>query len=92
MNPTDTNTAIASSLSKIVSVIVVPIVELVFALAVVFFVWGAAGLILNRDATGDKRKQSFDHILWGIIGMFIMIGCYGIIRIIAATIGVSAPF
>jgi hypothetical protein len=92
MNSTAINTAVAGSLSKIVSVIVVPIVEIVFAVAVVFFVWGAAGLILNKDSTDEKHAQSWLHIIWGIVGMFIMIGCYGIIRIIAATIGVSAPF
>jgi FtsH-binding integral membrane protein len=90
MNPTAINTAVAGSLSKIVSVIVVPIVELVFALAIVFFVWGAAGLILNKD-NGEKHAQSWKHIMWGLIGMVIMVSCYGIIRIIAATIGVASP-
>lgn len=91
MNPTAVNSAVAGSLSKIVSVIVVPIVELVFALAILYFVWGAAGLIIYKDSA-EKRADSWRHIMWSLIGMLIMVGCYGIIRIVANTIGVPAPF
>ena len=85
------NTAIAAPISKIVSVIVVPIVELVFAAAVLLFVWGAIGLVRYKES-GDERARSERHILWSVIGMFIMISAYGIIRVVANTIGVPAPF
>ncbi len=91
MNPSAINNAVAGSLSRIVSVILVPIVELVFATAVLLFVWGAAGLILHREDS-DERARSWRHILWSLVGMFIMISCYGIIRIVANTIGVPSPF
>lgn len=90
MNSTALNNTVAASVSKIVSVIVVPIVTVVFALAVLYFVWGAAGLIIYKD-DADKRKETEMHILWGVIGMFIMISVYGIIRLIANSIGVPSP-
>ena len=90
MNSTALNNTVAASVSKIVSVIVVPIVTVVFALAVLYFVWGAAGLIIYKD-DADKRKETEMHILWGVIGMIIMISVYGIIRLIANSIGVPSP-
>ncbi len=90
MNSAALNNTVATSLSKIISVIVVPIVTVVFAAAVVYFVWGAAGLILNKD-DAEKRTTAEWHILYGVIGMFIMISAYGIIRLIANSIGVASP-
>jgi hypothetical protein len=85
------NAAVGGTMAKIISAIIYPIVLLVFGLAILLFIWGAAGLILNRD-NPEKRAESQTHILWGVIGLFIMTGVYGIIRVIAGTIGVPAPF
>jgi hypothetical protein len=90
MPNTSINSAVNASLAKIVSAIAVPIVSLVFVLAVLLFVWGAAGLIIYRD-NAEKRAESQRHLLWGIVGLFIMISVYGIIRLIANTVGVPSP-
>ncbi len=78
-------------ISKIVSAIVMPVLAVIFALAVLYFVWGVAGLILNKD-DADKRNDSKNHILYATLGMAIMVSAYGIIRFVAATIGVASPF
>ena len=85
------NSAVTGVVSKIVSAVVMPVITVVFALAILLFVWGAAGLILKKD-NPDKRAEIQQHILWGVIGMFIMVASYGIIRFVAATIGVASPF
>jgi hypothetical protein len=85
------NAAIGGVMGKIITAIVYPLVFLIFGLAVVLFVWGAAGLIMNKD-NPERRVESQTHILWGVIGLFIMTGVYGIIRVIAGTIGIPAPF
>ena len=85
------NPVVQGVVSKIVSAIVAPVLWFVFTLAVVLFIWGAAGLILNKD-NPDKRTDSQNHILWGLVGMFIMLSAYGIIRFVASTIGVHSPF
>jgi hypothetical protein len=90
MSNSSINSSLNASLANIVSVIAVPIVEFVFALAVLIFVWGAAGLLIYRE-NPEKRSESQRHILWGVLGMFIMVGAYGIIRLIASTIGVQSP-
>ena len=85
------NSTVTGVVSKIVSAIVMPVLAVVFALAVLLFIWGAAGLILNKD-NPEKRVDSQQHILWGVVGMFIMVAAYGIIRFVANTIGVAPPF
>ena len=87
---TNISSSLNASLAKIVSVIVVPLVSLVFVLAILIFIWGVAGIIIYRD-NAEKREEGQRHMLWGVVGMFIMIGTYGIIRLIANTLGVPSP-
>jgi hypothetical protein len=62
-----------------------PVIALLFALALVYFFWGVTELIrgAEEDAARTKGQQ---HILWGLIGMLIMVGVGGIIAIIKNTI------
>ncbi len=71
-------------------VILRPVSLLLFGIAFVIFVWGLVEFI--RDSEGDDgRKKGKANIIWGIIGMVIMVSVFGIIRIIQGTIGASNP-
>jgi hypothetical protein len=59
---------------------------LIFAASAVVFVWGAVKYILGSD-NEEARSTGSQHMLWGIIGMFIIIAVGGIIAIIKNTIG-----
>jgi hypothetical protein len=76
---------------KIVDNIVTPLLELLFFLTLVLFIWGLIGFFKSGD-DAEKRKEGQQHILWSVIGMFIMVSVYGILRLVAATVGQSAPF
>jgi len=41
---------------------------------------------MNRDKE-DKRTAGKQHMIWGIIGMAIMVSVFGIINLIMSTIG-----
>ena len=90
MSNTNISSSLNASLAKIVSVIVVPLVSLVFVFAVLVFIWGVAGIIIHREDP-ERLATGRQHMIWGIVGIFIMIGFYGIIRIIANTLGVASP-
>ncbi len=78
-----------SVIGKIVSNIVYPIITVMFALAFVMFVWG----VLNFFRSGDDpaaREQGQKHLLWGIVGMAIMVSVFGIIRLVASSVGQSS--
>ena len=76
---------------KLTSVIINPLIALIFAAGLLVFIWGIVEYIwgLSTDTKGkEKGKQ---HMLWGIIGMFVMAVSYTILKIIAGTLGVSLP-
>ena len=74
-------------LQNIIDQIVTPVIYLLLAVAIIYFVLGVMTFIRNADSA-EKREEGFKHIMWGIIGIFIMVSAKGIINIILATIGV----
>lgn len=78
----------AQFMAKISTVVVQPILALVFGIAFVIFIWGV--FVYIRDSDDDKgRAEGQRSILWGLVGMVIMISAFGIINIIQGTIGVE---
>ena len=75
-------------LARIESAILFPLMTLLMALAVLFFLWGAYQFILGAS-DGTAREEGKKHMLWGIIGIFIMVSAMGILRIAASTFGVD---
>lgn len=85
------HTAAAESLlQRIEAAILFPLITLLLALALLLFLWGAFRFILGA---GDEsaRATGKQHMLFGIIGMFIMISALAILRIAAGTFGVDVP-
>lgn len=83
---TGSDSAFNTLLQKIVSNVVTPIIYFLMALAVVYFVWGVMVFIQNAD-NAEKRSDGYKHMIWGIIGLFIMVSAKGIINIILSTLG-----
>jgi len=77
-------------MAKIVGSIIDPIVILIFSAGIFMFTWGLVQFLLNLDSPED-RKTGVQHMLWGIIGVFIMASVFGIIGIILETFGLGDP-
>jgi len=71
---------------RINTFIVNPIIGFFFALALVFFLWGIVEYFWNTDNESARAKGK-NHMMWGIIGMFIMFAVFAIMRIIVNTLG-----
>lgn len=84
------NPAVRAVVQRINEFIINPIIGFLFALAFIFFLWGVAQFFIQADSE-SAREQGKRHMLWGILGMFVMFAAFAIIRIIANTIGVEAP-
>jgi hypothetical protein len=67
-------------LGKVAVEIVNPFILLLIAVAGVLFSWGVFSFIMNA-AESEKRAEGQKAILWGILGLAIMFGAYGIINI-----------
>jgi len=65
--------------------LITPIILLVFAIALLLFVWGLVQFLIELN-TGGKANKGKQHMLWGIIGMFIMTAAWGILNLIQSTV------
>ena len=77
-------------LSKIYDFILEPLLFLLFGIATISFIWGIVAFIGGDEGT-DGRKRGKDSMIYGILGMAIMLSVFGIINIIAGTIGAELP-
>lgn len=63
-----------------------PIITLLFAAALVMFLWGVFQMFSGGDSD-DARMVGRQHMIWGVVGLFIMVAVYGILNIVCNTIG-----
>ena len=66
--------------------IVNPLIFLLLAVALVVFLWGLVSYFQNID-NAEERSQGIRHMIWGVIGLVIMISFAGIINIIKNLVG-----
>ncbi len=59
-----------------------------FSLALAYFLWGLVAFIRNA-ANAEARATGQRHMLWGIIGMVIMVGVFGIISLLVNLFGIK---
>ena len=67
-------------LGKVVVQIINPIILLLAASAFVVFLWGVFEFIAHAGDEG-KRAEGKSAIFWGLIGLVIIFGAYGIINV-----------
>ena len=67
--------------------IVNPLIFLLLAVALVVFIWGIVTYFRNID-NAEERSTGLKHMIWGVVGLAIMISFKGIIVIIKNLIGV----
>jgi zinc transporter ZupT len=77
-----------SFLNKLNIEIVNPLIKLMFALAIVYFLWGVFEFLLNQT-NEEKKTSGKSHMLWGVIGITIMMGVFTIINIILQTLEIK---
>ncbi len=63
------------------------IIPIVISLAVVVFIIGIFRYIIAGDEESKKGAKSL--ILYGIIGIFVMISVYGLVRVLVNTFGLE---
>ena len=76
---------------KLTQVVINPVIALLFAAGLLVFVWGVVEFVAGLSGVGEGRENGKKHMLWGIIGMFIMVAAYAILAIIANTLNVQIP-
>ncbi len=78
-------TAFGRVMDPIVDNIINPVIFLMFAVATIVFAYGIFEMIW-KGGDPDARAQGRNHMIGGVIGMFIMLSAWGIINLIANTV------
>lgn len=76
-----------SLVNNFTNVIINPLILLLFSAGLLVFFWGVIEFLfaLNAGAEGSKEDGK-KHMLWGLIGMFVMVSSYAIINFIASNV------
>jgi uncharacterized membrane protein YidH (DUF202 family) len=72
-------------ITKLAQEIINPIILLLVGFALIVFLWGVVEYIRGADSSG-ARETGREHMIWGIIGLFIMVAAYTILKILTKTI------
>lgn len=94
MNLLSPKTAYAASTSlnefigNVDRMIINPLIGLLFALAIAYFLYGVFQFLSNQE-NEEKKTTGKSHMLWGIIGITIMMGVWTILGIVLNTLGIS---
>ena len=76
-------TAFGNAVNPIVDNVVYPLIELMFAVAILVFAYGVLQLVWGGE---DARKKAKMSMLSGIIGIFVMMSAWGIVYLVANTV------
>ncbi len=73
---------------KINEVILFPLIALMSALAFLMFLYGAFEYVKNAD-NDTARETGQRHLLYGTIGLLVMLSAYAILSVAAGSFGIG---
>jgi succinate dehydrogenase/fumarate reductase cytochrome b subunit len=77
-----------SFIGNVDTMIINPLILLLFALAVVYFLYGVLEFVMNQE-NEEKKTTGKSHMLWGVVGITIMLGVWTILGMVINTLGIK---
>jgi len=72
-----------------VNQIIGTIVPVLIALGVVYFIWGVISYVIGTDE--ETKKTAREKIIYGIIGLAVIVAVWGLVGVLTRTFGVDNP-
>ncbi len=73
--------------NNLTNAIVNPLILLLFSAGLLVFFWGVIEFLFSLNMSGESSKEDGKkHMLWGLVGMFVMVSAYAIIGFIASNV------
>jgi len=63
-------------------------IPIIIVLGIAYFVWGVVSYVINDDE--EAKKKGRDRIIYGIIGLVVIVAMWGIVGIIKNTFGLDS--
>ena len=64
------------------------VISLLIAVAVVIFLYGVVKYI-TAAGNEEKRKEAKDAMIWGIVGLFVMVAVWGLVNLLYYTLDLN---
>jgi len=72
-----------------ISFILNSIIPILMVLGVVYFVWGVITYMIGSDE--EAKKKGRDRIIFGIIGLVVIVGMWGLVNLVVDSFGLGNP-
>lgn len=83
---TEIPSSVKEFIGKISTEILNPVIAVLFVLATLYFFYGVAKYLWDPE-NEEAREGGRRSMLWGIVGMFIMVSVFSIMRFLISSIG-----
>lgn len=80
--------AASNAIANFQSYILYPSMKIVFAAGMLLFVYGLVEFLWDLDNPGAKEAGK-SHMVWGIVGVLIMVSVWSIIALVLGTFGID---
>lgn len=78
---------LSNFIAKLQNQILTPIITFLFVLATVVFLWGVIQYVIGNQGEPKKLEQGKQIMIWGIVGMFVMVSAWGIVKLLCDFFG-----
>ena len=69
---------------KMITIIIDPLIMLLTGGALIMFLYGLVIFMMNVE--GQKKEEGKKHMMYGLLGLFIIFSVWGIVNFLGATI------
>ena len=73
---------------KIVSLLSGSVIPIIFGIATIVFLWGVVQFI-TAGGNEEKRKEGRKFIIYGLVGLFVMVAVWGIVNVLIGFLGLD---
>ena len=65
------------------------IIPLIFAVAIIYFLWGLTKFITTAGGDAEAHESGRNIMIWGVIAIFVMASVWGLVKILQNTFSVD---
>ena len=87
-SPIPAHASLDSLLLNLNMLIINPLIVLLFAVALAYFLYGVLMFFIG-EVSEEKKTDGKMHMLWGLVGLVIMFGVWAILNIVIKTLDIK---